>query len=72
MIQLGSLVRDTISGFEGIAMARADYLTACTTYAVAAKGLHEGKPIAWQWFDEPRLEVVEAAALKLPQSGLPG
>jgi hypothetical protein len=72
MIELGCRVRDRISGFEGIASGRADYLTGCTQYAVAAKGLHEGKPVAWQWFDELRLEVVEQAALKLPQSGLPG
>ncbi len=57
-VQLGAVVRDRISGFEGIAASRVEYLTGCTQIAIAKKGLSaEGKPIEWQYFDWQRLEV---------------
>lgn len=57
-IQLGDFVRDRISGFEGVAASRVEYLTGCTQIAIAKKGLNsEGKPIEWQYFDWQRLEV---------------
>lgn len=56
-IELGEYVRDRISGFEGIAAARVEYLTGCTQIAVAKEGLNgDGKPIEWQYFDWQRLE----------------
>ena len=58
-IKLGYKVRDTITGFEGITTSKTDYLHGCTQWGVKSKGLHEGKPIEAQWFDEPQLTVVE-------------
>ena len=58
-IKLGNTIKDTISGFTGIAMSRTDYLHGCTQWGVKSQELHEGKPIAMQWFDDPQVEVVD-------------
>ena len=58
-IKLGWKVKDYITGFTGIAISQTKYLHGCTQIGVRSEELHEGKPIDVQWFDEPRLEVVE-------------
>ena len=60
MIQLGDKVRDTISGFEGIATARHQYMYGCVRISVTPKTDKAGKHQDTQSFDEPQLEVVEA------------
>ena len=59
VIPLGARVRDSITGFEGIAIGRAVYLYECPAVAVQAEELESGKPIDKQWFDEARLVVQE-------------
>jgi len=61
MVKLGERVKDTISGFEGTATARAEFLTGCVRLEVTAGHLHEGAPIEPQWFDDGRLTVLAAA-----------
>jgi len=60
-IKLGNKVKDAITGFTGIAISKTKYLHGCTQWGLRSQELHEGKPIAVQWFDEPRLEVLEAS-----------
>ena len=60
MIELGSVVRDKITGLQGIAVARTEWVHGCTRYGVQPTKLHEMKPIDPQWFDEPQLEIVQA------------
>jgi hypothetical protein len=55
MIKLGTRVRDTITGFEGIAVARTVWLYGCSRIAVQSSELHDGKPIEAQWIDEEQL-----------------
>lgn len=55
--ELGVTARDVVTGYEGVITSRCDYITGCKQYVLNAKGLHEGKPICGQWFDEDRLEV---------------
>jgi hypothetical protein len=76
MIELGSRVKDTITGLVGIAVARTDWLYQCRRIAVQPEALHDGKPLDIQWFDEPQLEVVATAgsrshAGRLPVTGGP-
>lgn len=59
MIQLGSLVRDSVTGFSGMATARTVYLYGCVRITVPPTALHDGSPVADEWFDEQRIEVVE-------------
>lgn len=62
-IQLGDRVRDRISGFEGIVIGVTDWLYQCRRPIVQPSTLTaDGKPTDSQSFDEPQLEVIEAAA----------
>ena len=65
-IKLGDVVRDSVSGFEGLAVARTEWLYGCVRYGVEARALREGKLIEAQWFDEARL----APAIETSAHGL--
>lgn len=57
MINLGQKAKDKITGFEGILIARATYLTGCDQYGITPKAV-DGKINETQWFDEGRIQVV--------------
>jgi hypothetical protein len=59
-IQNGDTVRDTITGFTGVAVAITTWLNGCTRITVQSKSLHEGKPIEPQTFDTEQMEVIAA------------
>jgi hypothetical protein len=58
-ISLGSNVEDPITGFKGVAIARAEYMYGCGKILVQPEGLNEGKIISSEWIDEPRLDVIK-------------
>lgn len=62
MINLGSKVKDSITGFAGVATGRTEWLYGCVRYCVEPAELRDGKPIEAQHFDEQRLVVVEDKA----------
>jgi hypothetical protein len=67
MIELGSRVRDAITGFEGIATSRAEFLYGCVRYGIESESLDkDDKPMEAQFFDEYRIEVLEEAGFLLP------
>lgn len=57
---LGDRVKDRISGFSGIVIARTDWLNQCHRYSVQPEAMHEGKPLENQGFDEGDLVLVKA------------
>ena len=59
MIKLGSKVKDKVTGYTGIATAATEYLQGCRRIAVQTKGLHEGKTVEADWFDEPQLLLIK-------------
>jgi len=59
MIRLGSIVRDSLTGFTGMATARTEWLYGCARVCVEPEELKDGKPIEASWFDEQRIEIVE-------------
>lgn len=65
-IELGKRYRDAISGWEGVATARYEYMNGCVRYELAAHD-KDGKPEAFV-FDEQQIvecatsEPVEATA----------
>lgn len=65
--ELGKKYKDTLSGFEGTAIAVIKYITGCIQYELKAYGLHEGVPLKAQWFDEIRLEQVDESETVLPE-----
>lgn len=62
MIKLGSKVKDTLTGFEGIAVARTEWLYGCTRISIEPTQLEKGEPIAIHSFDEQRVQVLEERA----------
>ena len=66
MIHLGDLVRDIVTGYEGIVIGITEYLNGCRRPIVQPTKLKEdGTPYEGQAFDEEQLEVVETGRLKL-------
>jgi len=55
MVQLGDKVTDSITGFSGVAVVRAEYLDKHVRVCVESTELKDGKPVA-EWFDEERLK----------------
>lgn len=54
---LGKMVRDQVTGFEGIATAKLIFLYGCNQYGVTPQ-VKDGKLEESHYFDEGRLEVV--------------
>ena len=71
MIKLGELVKDRISGFEGIATGKSEYLYGCVRILVEPKKLKDGKPIEGEWIDEQRLTKICKAKVGGPQTDAP-
>lgn len=67
MVKLGSKVKDSITGFTGVATARAVYLYGCVQVLVQPGKLENGKIVESHWFDEQRLDTVSAAKSGGPQ-----
>lgn len=64
-IKLGDRVRDTYTGFEGIAIGRTEWLYGCTRITIESTTLKDGSPIKPESFDEQRIELIEAAEPKV-------
>lgn len=66
MIKLGSIVKDTYTGFEGMAVGRTVWLYGCVRIAVEPGLDKDGKPQSSSSFDEQRIEVITAAEYDSP------
>ena len=55
MISIGDKVKDIITDFEGIVVARAVYMNGCVRCQVQAKVKKDGTPIEGEWIDETQL-----------------
>ena len=58
-IRCGDTVKDTLSGLEGVVVARTEWLHGCVRLAVSPPGSKDGKPYEPFWVDEPQAEVVK-------------
>jgi len=70
-MKLGDYVKDKITGFEGVAVARAEYLNGCIFIQVQPVGLKDGKIIESEWIDEQRITEDSQATVGGPQSRPP-
>ena len=55
---LGDEVKERITGYSGIVMARTQWLYNCNVYGIKSRELKDGKPLELQHFDEPSIELV--------------
>ncbi len=57
-IELGDRVRDSITGFEGIAVGITIWLNKCRSIGIQSTKLDkDGQPLDVQWIDETQCEV---------------
>ena len=56
--ELGVILKDKVTGFQGVTMARSQYYTGCNHYGLAPQNLKDGRLQEWEWIDEVRLEIV--------------
>jgi hypothetical protein len=59
MTKLGERVKDTVTDFEGMAIARCVYLNGCVRIQVQPKELKDGKIIEGEWIDEGQLVIFD-------------
>jgi hypothetical protein len=65
---LGEMVKDKVTGFTGMVMARTEYLNGCVQVLVQPKGCDkEGKPKESVWMDEQRFTAHSNAKAGGPQ-----
>ena len=69
MIELGTRVKDSLTGFGGVAIGPTTYLYGCIQVWVQPAELKDGKPLDPIWIDEQRL--MNAGAQVLGQPGGP-
>lgn len=65
MIKLGQKVKDKITGFTGIAVAKAEYLTGCTQIGISPPMGKDGKLGESMYFDWTRLEVLDSKPIEI-------
>lgn len=58
-VNLGDKCRDTVTGYEGIATVRSEYISGCARIGVQGAVGADGKIPDAYYFDEPMLVVVE-------------
>lgn len=54
--KFGEKAKDTITGYEGTIVARAEYMFGCVQLQLEGTD-HNGSPKSW-WFDEPRVVAI--------------
>ncbi len=65
--QLGQTGRDIVSGYEGIVMARSEYLTGCAQILLVPRTLDEkGERREGEWFDDVRIEITDPKLIVFP------
>lgn len=64
MIKLGDRIKDAVTGFTGIAVARTEWLHGCVRWTVQPEKLGKAGNVQDGFvFDEPQLIIVKAAAV---------
>ena len=64
MFNLGDRVKDIITGFQGVIVARTSWIYGCDRYTVVPEKLdQDGKPQNGTSFDEPQLKLVKAGVV---------
>ena len=58
VFKLGSHGRHMISGFEGVIVAKTEWMNGCVRYGIQPTHLHDGKPIEIDWFDSEEIDKV--------------
>lgn len=64
-VELGDKAKDLVTGFEGICIARTQWLNGCVRVTLQSTELDKDKkPVDGVTFDEPQLKVTKAGAVR--------
>lgn len=63
MIELRDIVKDTVTGFKGMVVAKHIYMNGCVRFSVVSKELESGK-IVDEYIDEEQLVIIKKAEEK--------
>ncbi len=58
-IKLGDRVKDTLTGFSGVAVAETQWLHGCRRITIQPEKLKDGKVVEAMTFDEPQVVVIK-------------
>jgi len=58
-IEVGDRVKDKLTGFTGIVIAKTEWLNGCSRMGVQSEKLKDGKTMDAEWFDEVQLTVAK-------------
>lgn len=72
LIELGATYRDRITGFRGVATGHCRYISGCSQILLQPSVDGDGKTRGGEWFDEQRLERLDAEVIVLDNSDTPG
>ena len=68
MIKLGDKCKDKVTGFEGIAIVRQQWLTGCDRIGLQPDKIDKGGlTIDIHYFDEPQLKILKSGAVKIEE-----
>jgi hypothetical protein len=56
--ELGCEAKDKVTGYKGMILSRAQWLTGCNTYGIKSQELKDGKPLDMVYFDEDAMDVI--------------
>ena len=62
-IKLGQRVKDKVSGFIGIAVAKCEYLNGCIQFHITPPVDEKGNERKDQWIDAAQLEIIDNGVL---------
>lgn len=62
--QLGDMVKESVTGLTGVVVCISTSLNGCRQVCVVPRKLEAGKPVDGQWYDDARVKVIEAGAVK--------
>ena len=60
-VKLGSKLRDTVTGLEGMAIAKTEWMNGCWRITLQPAELKDGKPVDSSAFDVEQLELAKAS-----------
>lgn len=69
---LGKTLRDTITGYSGVATGHCEYISGCNQTLIVPPVNDKGELRKGEWFDDQRLTEVHAEKVTLDNSQTPG
>lgn len=68
MIQMGNKAKCIVTGFEGIATGRSEYLNGCVQWCLTPKAKKDGSVPEARWIDEGQIEVITGGVKVRPKN----